>query len=198
MQTLFRQIPNDVPAGFPQEPAESFLLPRPKFNFAVIFTVLILIGLAYAYFRPAGKSPEEYLQELQNRKDTGEYLSAGEQTDFCELLFELRDSISTDCVGCLDGINWDNPPKMPNKLDDNWEEMPSYDARNTRVFRHKKYRLEIHFDKGDPAAPPKAHRACDHWHRVNPNYTSDKDYYLDKAGRPIKKGHKNSHIEPRK
>ena len=116
-----------------------------------------------------------------------------------KLLFLLRDSVSTECVGVLDGINWDNPPKSPEKLGEEWEEVTKPGIPGlTRTFRHRKYRLLINFDKGNPSAPQKADKYRDHWHRLNPNKTGKQNYYLDSQGKPAGKGTKPSHIFPRK
>ena len=138
MQTLFRQIPKFNPAVFPKERAEETFMPRRKFNPWPGFIVLILIGLAFAYSLSGGKSQKDYFDQLSDRKEAGEFLTSGEQKDYCELLFQFRDSVSTECVGVLDGINWDNPPKSPEDLGEDWEELPSRLPKRHRNFRHRR------------------------------------------------------------
>ena len=198
MQTVLLPPPKPKAAVFPTKPAKKTDPPKPKFNFKVLFIVLIIIGLAGIYLWPEGKSREEYFQELQNRKEAGDYLTSGEKTDFCELLFLLRDSVSVECVNILDGINWDNPPKSPEGLSEDWEELPSRKPREHREFKHRKYGFRIRFDIGQPNASKKAHKSRNHWHRYNPNSVSDHDMYLDKFGNIIRKNHGDSHIQIRK
>ena len=187
-----------LPAVFPTKPAEKTDPSSPKFNFKVAFIVLIITGLIVVYFLPKGKSREEYFQELQNRKEAGDYLTSGEKTDFCELLFLLRDSVSTECVSILDGINWDNPPKSPEFLSEDWEELPTGDSKRSRKFKHKKYGIEFVFDTADETAGKKAAKSRGHYHRFNPNSKNKTDYYLDENGLPCSKGSKSSHIYTRK
>lgn len=110
-------------------------------------------------------------------------------------MYVLRDSISPQCVCVLDGINWDNPPRSPEKLPENWEEFKnSKDEGKRRYFKHKIYtKIEIDFDLKDSQGREKPH-----WHRVNPNSRSKKDQYLDKNCNPLKKGNQETHIYTRK
>ena len=199
MQTAFRQIPKFPAAVFPEEPAEETFMPRRNFKPWQIFIVLIFTGLVLAYFLSEGKSQKDYFDELSARKEAGEALASGEQKDYCELLFQFRDSVSEECVSCLDGINWKNAPSLPELLNEDWEELPTGKFSNTRKFRHKKYKqIQINFDYSNLDAPPKAHKSKNHWHRLNPNSRSKKDYYLDENGLPTPKGLKPSHIFPKK
>ncbi len=103
----------------------------------------------------------------------------------------LRDSISPPCVCALDEINWDNPPRNPEKLPEGWEEFfKSNNQGNRRFFRHKVYRnIRIDFDAKDKNGNDKPH-----WHRENSNEKDKKRQYLDKDCNPIKRGLPDSHI----
>ena len=79
-----------------------------------------------------------FLLELITKIENGEELPSGELKDYCHLMAVLRDSISPRCVCVLDGINWDNPPKSPEKLPDNWVEFKNLkDEGSRRYFKHK-------------------------------------------------------------
>ena len=194
MQYIFRTTPTYKSAESIEESAVAFVLPKPNFNLQIGFIILIITGLILAYILPPDKNEEEYFQELSEKRTANQEMSSGEKTDFCELMKLLRDSIPTDCVDCLDGINWDNPPKPPESLGSEWEELPAGKSPNTRKFRHKKYGIRINFDYGNPNASSKAHKSRDHWHRLNPNSRSKGDFYLDKNGNPVSKNHKDSHL----
>ena len=46
------------------------------------------------------------------------------------------------------------------------------------------------------AAGKQGNRARDHYHILNTDKTSNRDYYLDKNGRPVSRGSDASHIPP--
>ncbi len=102
------------------------------------FLLILLSGTAIFYAVFNVKSDEEYLAELSARLQAGEYLASGEMKDYCCLTFELRNEISPECVCLLDGINWDNPPKSPEFLSEEWEEyFVKENLIGRRFFRHK-------------------------------------------------------------
>ena len=90
-------------------------------------------------------------------------------------------------------------PTLPANPDDllqqGWEEIthPSAAAQGHRTFRNKDG-LVIRADKGEVGKP--GNRAHDHYHVLNPDKTSNRDYYLDKNGRPVSRGSDASHILP--
>ena len=94
-----------------------------------------------------------------------------------------------------DGIDWTNPPTDPSQLGPDWEDKTDpRKAKNTndRNYVNKKTGDEIEWHpakKGETGYGGK-----NHWHRINPNKTGKKDYYLDKNGKPIHKNNYGSHI----
>ena len=94
------------------------------------------------------------------------------------------------------GIDWNNPPCLPNELSSDWENVTPekmLQNSNRQEFRHKKTGLKIAFDKG-VAGKPKF-REKDHWHIYNPFSASVRDYYLSKDGTKIHKNNDDSHIQ---
>jgi len=159
------------------------------------FFLILGIGFGiYAVF-PEPKNDEDYLLELIDRIESGEELPSGEWKDYCHLMAVLRDSISPPCVCVLDGINWDNPPRSPEKLPEVWELFErAKNNGNRKFFRHKLYpKIVIGIDMKDSNGNKKPH-----WHRENPNSVSKKDLYLDKNCLPVKRGGEESHIYVRK
>ncbi len=162
-----------------------------KKAFLIIFSVVlgIVFGI-YAIF-PEPKSQENQLTDLINRIEGDEKLPSGEMRDYCHLMAVLRDSISPACVCALDGINWDNPPRSPEKLPEVWELIPEDEYQSNRFrFQHKTYtKIRIGFDAKDKNGNDKPH-----WHRENPNKKDKKRQYLDKNCNPIKRSLPDSHI----
>jgi len=95
------------------------------------------------------------------------------------------------------GIDWNNPPCLPNELSSDWENVTPekmLQNSNRQEFRHKKTGLKIAFDKGVVGKPN--YRGKNHWHIYNPNTINRHDVYLDKTGKPIGEHSSNSHITP--
>lgn len=167
---------------------------RPQKPFFIVFVLILGIGFVlYSVFENS-KNDEDYLVELITKIESGEELPSGELKDYCHLMAVLRDSISPRCVCVLDGINWDNPPKSPEKLPENWEEYrDSRDIGNRRYFKHKIYsKIKIDFDLYDSQG-----RERPHWHRENPNKRKGEEY-LDQDCKPILRKSKPSHFYLRK
>jgi hypothetical protein len=103
----------------------------------------------------------------------------------------LRNEISPECVCVLDGINWDNPPKSPADLSQDWELIEDEKSVSNRfIFKHKDYpKIRIGFDEKDKNGKEKPH-----WHRENPDLKSKKYRYLDKDGNTVMRNTPNSHI----
>jgi hypothetical protein len=162
-----------------------------KKGLLIVFSLILGIGLAtYALF-PEPKSQEDELADLIRRLEGGEVLPSGEMVDYCRLMAILRDSISPSCVCVLDGINWDNPPRSPEKLTDEWEFIEDDPNKGFRPrYRHKFYpKIIIGFDIDDSNGNEKPH-----WHRENPNKQHKKVPYLDKDCNPIRRNSPQSHI----
>jgi hypothetical protein len=159
-----------------------------------IFALILAFSAAIFYAAFETKSDEEYLAELSARLQAGEYLASGEMKDYCRLTYELRNEISPECVCILDGINWDNPPKSPDFLSEDWEFIEDEPGNGVRPrFKHKVYpKIVIGFDSFDSNGNEKPH-----WHRENPNPQRLKEY-LDKNGKETARNSKNSHIYLRK
>jgi hypothetical protein len=105
----------------------------------------------------------------------------------------LRNEISPECVCILDGINWDNPPKSPEFLSEDWEFIHDDPSRLRVRFRHKFYpKIVIGFDEKNSLRENRPH-----WHRENPDNLKEFPY-LDKNGNPVRRGSPNSHIYTRK
>jgi hypothetical protein len=167
-------------------------------NFSLWFYGLIFFAIitGAAVMMAQQQSDEEYLAELSSKVEAGEYLASGEMRDYCQLLATLRDSISSECVCILDGINWDNPPRNPALLPDVWQEYKAKeDQGNRRNFKHKLYpKIHIDFDLKDKNGNERPH-----WHRLNPNKGTDKKkQYLDKNCFPVSRHSPESHIYTRK
>ena len=99
--------------------------------------------------------------------------------------------------GGYDSIINNIQSKYPQQLiAEGWEDVtnPKMAVNTTsRELFDPKSGLKIRFDKGVDGAT--GFEAVDHYHIMNPNYTSKKvDYYLDIEGNPVGKGAKASHI----
>ena len=90
----------------------------------------------------------------------------------------------------------DLPANPDDLLQQGWEEIthPSAAAQGHRTFRNKETGLVIRADKGESGKL--GNRAHDHYHILNPDKTSNRDYYRDKNGRPVSRGSDASHILP--
>ena len=85
-----------------------------------------------------------------------------------------------------------NPKKL---LNDGWKETTHPEMAKTGrhfEFIQDKTNLKIRFDRGEPNKNGFAGR--DHYHVYNPKATGNKDLYLDKNGKPVKHGSRESHI----
>ncbi len=149
------------------------------------------MGIGIYAVLPEPKNQEDQLTDLIARIESGEDLPSGEMRDYCHLMATLRDSISPQCVCLLDDINWDNPPRSPEKLPEVWEEFENPKNQGNRLsFRHKIYtKIKIEFDRYDSQGREKPH-----WHRENPNKKNQKDEYLDFDCNTIRRGAPNSHL----
>lgn len=65
-----------------------------------------------------------------------------------------------------------------------------------RTFENPASGDKVRFDKGKPGRP--GHEGKDHYHRPNPKATGKQDEYLDAGGKPVRRGHEDSHLYPRK
>lgn len=63
-----------------------------------------------------------------------------------------------------------------------------------REFKEISTGLEIRFDKGKTGGSK--FTAVDHYHIYNPKTTGNNDLYLDKTGKTVRKGARQSHIFP--
>jgi len=180
--------------------SEKLYSQKPKKNNYFPFGLVFLIIAIFVAILYNSNSDEEYLAKLIIKIETKQELSEQEMFDYCHFLYVLRDSISSECVCILDGIDWENPPKNPDFLSEDWKEITHPHQAlysNTRVFVHKKYnKIRISFDKAKIVnQKTKAYEAKDHWHRFNPNSQKIKyDYYLDFRGANVGKGSDKSHI----
>ncbi len=171
-----------------EKPQKPFIFP--KISILIGFLLLLGIGFAiYAVF-PEPKSQEDELTDLITRIESGEDLPNGEWKDYCHLMAVLRDSISPQCVCVLDGINWDNPPRSPERLPEVWELIvDERDQGNRFRFKHKTYtRIVIGFDATDSKGDERPH-----WHRENPNKKKGQEY-LDQDCNPVRSKSNPSHI----
>jgi len=190
-ETLLK--PSILPFSKSEKPPKVFS----KFGKIILLVSLVLmLGVGFLVFSLIEKPPtqEAYLLELIARIENGEELPAGEKRNYCHLMSILRDSISANCVCVLDGINWDNPPKNPDKLPEVWEEFKQpTTGGNRRFFRHKIYiKIVIGFDVNNSNGEVKPH-----WHRENPNAFKGQEY-IDKDCQLTYKKAKKSHIYVRK
>lgn len=188
--------PPDLPQPFEDKKLKPFR--RAAF---IGLAVSALLALFAAVYVPEGKTEEEYLEVLIEKKEAGEFLASGEEKDYCLLMAALKDSIVLDCLPVLEGINWERPPKSPEALGPDWVEITHPEQKkngNRSEFCHKKHpKIKIVFDKGVPDAPGKGLKAYikqDHWHRFNPNAKGTQDLYLDKSSFPVPDKSKDSHI----
>ncbi len=172
-----------------EKPQKPFIFP--KIGILIGFFVILGIGFAIYAVLPEPKSQEDQLTDLIARIEGGEELPSGEWKDYCHLMAVLRDSISPKCVCALDGINWDNPPRSPERLPEGWQEYKIPNNGGKRLFfRHKIYpKIKIDFDANDSQGNEKPH-----WHRKNPNGRSDRDLYIDQDCGIVAKNSKKSHI----
>jgi len=81
-------------------------------------------------------------------------------------------------------------------LNNGWEDISNSKAKakGHLLLKESTTGLKIGFDKKTPGA--KGFKGKDHYHIYNPSATSNKDLYLDKNGKPVRKGHTKSHILP--
>ena len=89
-------------------------------------------------------------------------------------------------------------PKNPEELKNyGWKEITNPSKKVNRPgsldFKDTSTDLTVNFDKGENGAP--GNRGKDHYHVLNPNRTGKDDYYLDKDGKPCRKGSPASHIK---
>jgi hypothetical protein len=71
---------------------------------------------------------------------------------------------------------------------------PGAAATGHRKFENPNTGEKINWDKGQPGEP--GHKGRDHYHRLNPNSTGKKDYYLDNDGNVVPKNSNPSHLYP--
>jgi RHS repeat-associated protein len=71
---------------------------------------------------------------------------------------------------------------------------PDAAAAGHQTFENPRTGDRVRFDKAKPGAP--GHAGKDHYHRHNPDSTSNKDKYLDANGNPVPKGSDESHLQP--
>lgn len=90
----------------------------------------------------------------------------------------------------------DSLPSTPLKLVKNgWEEITNPQQAknsNSREYRETSTGLKVRFDKGVDGKL--GFNGIDHYHIYNPNATGNGNLYLDSEGKPIRKGHRRSHI----
>ncbi|MDE3055956.1 MAG: RHS repeat-associated core domain-containing protein [Verrucomicrobiota bacterium] len=86
----------------------------------------------------------------------------------------------------------DDPDELLKQPD--WEETthPEAGKYGHRTFENKATGEKLRHDQGRPGKP--GHEGKNHWHRLNPKSTSDKDAYLDGNGNPVGKGSDSSHL----
>lgn len=98
--------------------------------------------------------------------------------------------------GLYTKYSYNNLPKNSHDLINNgWKDIT--DPRNTsgsKDFYNPKTKDRLRFDKGQKGKP--GYKGKDHYHWHNPNSKNDKDFYLDKNGKPVPKNHKKSHLLP--
>jgi len=89
-------------------------------------------------------------------------------------------------------------PKDPQALlkDSSWVETthPKAAENGHRVFENRKTGEQLSYDEAKSGEP--GHKGRSHWHRHNPNTTSDRDKYLDAKGNPVANGSSDSHLYP--
>ncbi len=141
--------------------------------FLIGFFVILGMGFGIYSVFPEPQSQEDQLTDLINRIESGEDLPSGEMRDYCHLMAVLRDSISPQCVCVLDGINWDNPPKNPEKLPKVWELIQDEPNNGNRLrFQDKTYtKIVVGFDATNSNGDERPH-----WHRENPNKKKGQEY----------------------
>lgn len=78
-----------------------------------------------------------------------------------------------------------------------WQEISHPDASNAghHVYKEPSTGLRIRYDV--PKKGAHGFEGVDHYHILNPNATSQNDMYLDRAGNPVRRGSKASHILPK-
>ncbi len=171
-----------------EKPRKSFYFPK----IGVLIGFLLILGIGFGIYAvfPETQSQEDQLTDLITRIESGEDLPSGEFKDYCHLMAVLRDSISPKCVCALDGINWDNPPKNPERLPEVWEEYRDQrDNGERRYFKHTLYpKIKIDFDAKDTNGNERPH-----WHRENPNPRKGQEYLDQDCNITFRKS-KPSHI----
>ena len=91
-------------------------------------------------------------------------------------------------------------PSLPANPDDllarGWRETTHPEAARMghRTFENPKTDEMIRFDQGRPGEP--GFEGQDHYHRLNPNGTGNRDKYLDLNGNPVGRGSNPSHLFP--
>lgn len=88
-----------------------------------------------------------------------------------------------------EGVDWGDAPSGPGGLGPDWEKKPGTEKakpEHQNQFRNKKTDNIIRWDEKD-----------NHWHRINPKQTGNKDCYLDKYGNPVAKWDPAGHIQPK-
>ena len=89
------------------------------------------------------------------------------------------------------------PAKPGDLLSQGWKETthPAAARMGHRTFENPKTGEIVRFDRGRPEGP--GFEGQDHYHRLNPSSTSNRDKYLDLNGNPVARGSNPSHIFPR-
>jgi len=86
------------------------------------------------------------------------------------------------------------PAKPGDLLAQGWKETTHPEAAKMghRTFENPKTGEVVRFDKGRPGET--GFEGQDHYHRMNPNSTGNRDKYLDLNGNPVARGSNPSHI----
>ena len=86
------------------------------------------------------------------------------------------------------------PKKGKSLLDNGWEDIsrPEQAASGHYTYRERETGLRIRFDEAKPDKGGFSGR--DHYHILNPDAHNTGDMYPDRAGNPVKKNSKASHI----
>lgn len=86
-----------------------------------------------------------------------------------------------------------NPDDLPAQ---GWRETthPRAGEQGHRTFENPTTGESLRFDRGRPGE--RGFEGQDHYHRLNPNSTGNRDLYLDGDGNPVPRGSNRSHIFP--